>query len=178
VDTVERIYGYFGDKMHVFNQANPPKWLNGDIIEIDETNIKWKDGSIEGDWVLGATNRETRECWLDVIQERTTGQMEPLIRRVAKEGTIVMSDALAAYPGIMERLKTTYRIINKEREGFGRVDPVSGIAVNVNRCEELWKDFRHLMEQRNMFSSKTRHRLIADFMYNRNKKSWLDLIKF
>jgi len=89
-----------------------------------------------------------------LIEDRTTAQMEPLIKRVVKPLTIVMTDALANYPGIMNRLKAVHRVINKKQEGFGRRDDVSGIAINVNRCEEMWKDFRHLMEQRNMFTAR------------------------
>ena len=134
--------------------------MNEDIIEMDETKMKWRDGELMGEWILGAVNRETGECWLEVIEDRKTAQLEPLFNRVVKPLTIVMTDALANYPNIMERLKAVHRVINKQQDGFGRIDEVSGISINVNRCEEMWKDLRHLMEQRNMFNPL----LPADFL--------------
>lgn len=175
--TVRRIYSDLADKMHSFVQSHPPIWINGDIVEMDETKMKWSDGITKGEWVLGAINRETGECWLEVLEDRKTARMEPLIKRVVKPLTIVMTDALANYPNIIERLKAVHRVINKQQDGFGVVDEVSGIPINVNHCEEMWKDFRHLMEQRNMFRGSTRHHLIGEFMYIKNKHSWIDLIK-
>jgi len=163
--------------MHEYNEHNAAKFINGDIVEMDETKIKWKDGNLEGEWVLGAVDRDYQVCWLTVIEERTTAAMEGPIRSVVKSGAIVMTDALNTYPNIMKRIGCTHEIINKRREGFSHVDPRSGIVVNVNKCECLWRHFRHLLQQREMHDATTRHHLIAEFVYNFNEKSWVDLIK-
>jgi len=132
-EVVYKIYGELTDGMHKHNEANPTIFINGDIVEIDETKMEWKDGEIKGDWILGMVDREYRKCWLTVIEDRTTASMEGPIRAVVKRGAIVMTDALATYVGIMERIGTTHKVINKATEGFSCVDPLSGIDVNVNK---------------------------------------------
>lgn len=177
-DTVKSIYADIGDKMHRYNESQRVDFSVRDIIEMDETYIKWKEGKLEGNWVLGAVNRDYTKCWLVVIEDRTTANMEGLIRSVAKPRSIVMTDALTNYPNIMKRIGCTHYVINKKEEGFSRVDEATGIEVNVNKCECLWSKFRHLMQQRNMFDATTRYRLIAEFMYNFTEKNWIDLIVF
>jgi hypothetical protein len=90
--------------MHQYNEQNTPVFGNGDIVEMDETYIKWKEGHLEGNWVLGCVNRDWTRCWMTVLEERTTGKMEGPIRSVVKEGAIAMTDALSTYPGIMNRI--------------------------------------------------------------------------
>lgn len=162
--------------MHTYNESHAPKFINGDIVELDETKIKWKDGNLEGEWVLGAVDREYYKCWLTVIEDRSNRSMEGPIRSVVMRGAIAMTDALNTYTNIMRRIGCTHEVINKEKDGFSRVDERSGIIVNVNKCECMWKHLRHLMEQRHTFDASTRYRLIAEFVYNFTQKSWIDLI--
>jgi len=104
--------------------------------------------------------------------------MEGPIRSVVMRGAIAMTDALANYKGIMKRIGCTHEVINKDRDGFSRKHKKGGCTINVNKCECMWKHFRHRMEQRHTFDSTTRYRLIAEFVYIFTENSWLDLIKF
>lgn len=176
IDTVYRIYHDLAERMHRYNEHHAPKFINGDIVEMDETKIKWKDGELEGEWVIGAVDRDYQTCWLTVIEDRSTAAMEGPIRSVVKNGSIVMTDALNTYTNIMKRIGCTHEVINKAAEGLGRTDKRSGISVNVNKCECMWRYFRQLMEQRNMYDASTRHHLIAEFMYDFSQKSWIDLL--
>ena len=119
---IRRIYADLTERMHHFNQHHTPHFTNGDIVEMDETMMEWSEGDLRGHWVICAISRETGQCWLEVLEERTKASMQPLINRVIKAGTIVITDALSSYSGILHELNTTHKVINKQREGFARTD--------------------------------------------------------
>lgn len=157
-------------------EEHPPLFIDGDIVEIDEKKLKWKDGEIEGNWVMGFVNRDQTLCFMTCIQNRTRGSMEGWIKRVVNVGTLVMTDALNSYVGILKSIGSTHCIINKKQDGFSRTDEKSGIHVNVNKCENMWKHLDDLIAQRKCFHATSLHRLIAEYVYTFNRKDWLDLI--
>jgi hypothetical protein len=162
--------------MHHYVESNPPSFSNGDVVEMDETCMKWQDGDLKGTWIIGAVDRAWTKCWMRVLSERKVGEMDGLIRSVVRSDAVIMTDALAGYPGIFERIGCEHHVINKKEEGFSRISE-EGLEINVNKCECLWSRLRHLMHQRQMFQAETRHHLIAEFQYNMMQKSWVDLLK-
>jgi hypothetical protein len=95
VDTIYRIYGDVADRMHTYNESHAPRFVTGDVVELDETKIKWKEGNLEGESVLGAVDRKYEKCWLTVIEDRSNRSMEGPIRSVVLRGAMAMTDALA-----------------------------------------------------------------------------------
>ena len=75
---------------------------DGRVIEIDESLFgKRKYGKGERDhegvWVLGGVERATGRIFLNVVEQRDTETMAPLLSKNIKPGSIVFSDMWKAY---------------------------------------------------------------------------------
>ena len=82
----------------------------GHIVEIDESKFgkrKFNKGrQVDGCWVLGGIDRETRETFFRIVPDRTAETLIPiLIEHVHPESTIY-SDCWTAYSTINKHFKT------------------------------------------------------------------------
>ncbi|XP_053667883.1 uncharacterized protein LOC128718249 [Anopheles marshallii] len=119
------------------NQAS----IGGDgmTVEIDEsvvTKRKYNRGRFaEGNqvWLVGGSCRETREVFLELVQQRDAGTLHGIIvQHVAPETTLV-TDGWRAYNGI-EQYGYVHVAVNHS-ENF--VDPDDGF-VHTQNIENLW----------------------------------------
>ena len=72
------------------------------VVEIDESLFgkkKYGKGEIDhaGVWVLGGVERETGRIFLNVVSQRDTATMAPILAKNIKPGSIVFSDLWKAY---------------------------------------------------------------------------------
>ena len=105
-------------------------------VEIDESKFgrrKYNKGRIvEGQWVLGGICRESRECFLVPVSDRSSDTLIPIILERVEKGTIIITDEWRPYNKLNE-LGYTHKTVNHS-EHF--VDPITGAHTNL--IENTW----------------------------------------
>lgn len=52
---------------------------------------------MDGQWVIGAVNRDSGQCFLIPVHRRSAGNLLPIIQTWIKPGILVISDGWKAY---------------------------------------------------------------------------------
>ena len=117
----------------------------GKIVEIDESKFvkrKYHRGKAKKckDWVLGGICRETGECFMRIVPNRSKETLQKYIRKYVKPGSVIITDCWAAYTDIKEmvdndgnELEYDHYTVNHSSE---YVDPVTG--AHTNTIEGMW----------------------------------------
>ena len=76
--------------------------LSGNVIEIDESLFgkkrKYHRGSgYQTVWVFGATEKNTRNCFMQIVARRDRDTLMPIIKKYIATGSTIYSDRWAAY---------------------------------------------------------------------------------
>ena len=109
----------------------------GKIIEIDESKFgkrKFHKGRrVDGVWVFGGIERETKNCFFQCVPDRTANTLIAIIKEHVLPGTTIYSDCWKAYSSL-------------NKEGFSHltvnhsinfVDPETG--THTNTIESTWR---------------------------------------
>ncbi|KAJ4425773.1 hypothetical protein ANN_27396 [Periplaneta americana] len=69
---------------------------SGHVVEIDESKLAkrmyTRGNHVEGHWVIGGVDRETKECFLVTVEDRTRGTLLGVLRDNVLPGTTICSD--------------------------------------------------------------------------------------
>ena len=76
------------------------------VVEIDESYFfrrKFHRGRrVTGLWVFAAIQRDSDQCMMDVVPDRTAQTLVPLIQQWCLPGTHIISDGWAAYSNLSQ----------------------------------------------------------------------------
>ena len=134
----------------------------GVIVELDEAKFgkrKYNKGSYrEGQWVLGAVDRNTGQCFLLPCpnNKRDAPTLLPLISRWILPGSIVYTDEWAAYNGLTAAAYTHHSV----NHSIQFVDPSTGVHINTQ--EGLWAHVK-----KSVIGSTNLELALIDFMFRR-----------
>ena len=115
-----------------------PKPIGGSnhVVEIDEAKFgkrKYNRGRlVEGQWVLGGICRETGDCFLIPVANRSEETLLPLIQKYVAAGSIIYTDQWAAY-NRLSQVGFQHGTVN---HSLNFVDPETG--VHTNKIESTW----------------------------------------
>ena len=91
----------------------------GKTVQIDESKFgkrKYHRGHhIEGQWVFGAIDNESRKCFLVVADKRDEVTLLPIIQEKIEPGTTIVSDCSTAYCNL-EKHGYTHKTVNHSKE--------------------------------------------------------------
>ena len=110
----------------------------GHVVEIDESKFgkrKYHKGRrVEGCWVLGGIDRETKETFFQVVPDRSAETLLPILIDNIHPESIVISDCWKAYHTLSQHFKD-YRNIN---HSLHFVDP-NDKKIHTNTIESTWR---------------------------------------
>ena len=192
-ETIVKYYNYIREvcdvtQHHDFRPIGGPK----DIVEVDESHLfkrKYHRGrllslELQHFWVFGAISRVTKELWIERIPDKSRATLDPIIERVVKPSSYIMSDCHRSYINIHRRLnmKGHASVNHSLRFVEGTVDihgvlPRLGSAVrsdatvrrckvHINTIESAWKQLKRKL--RTCRSPNMIQGYIGEFLYRRN----------
>ena len=108
----------------------------GKIVQIDESKFgkrKYHRGHhVEGQWVFGGIEQDSRKCFLVAVEKRDEGTLLPIIQKWIAPGTIIVSDCWKAYCNL-ENHGYEHRTVNHS------VEFVNEDGDNTNKIEGHWR---------------------------------------
>ena len=112
--------------------------MDQDIVEIDESKFgkqKFRRGRpVQGKWVLGGIDRETRETFFKVVQDRSAETLLPILIDNIHPESIVISDCWKSYNSVSKHFKE-HLSVNHSLHFVDPKDPM----VHTNTIESQWR---------------------------------------
>lgn len=117
-------------------------------VEIDEsvfTRRKHAVGRVfPQQWVFGGICRETRECFMTTVPDRSANTLIPIIAQHIRPGTTVISDMWRAYSGVANIPGLIHQTVN---HSHNFVDPETG--AHTQMIERCWRSAKERNRRQN-----------------------------
>ena len=108
----------------------------GRVVEIDESKFgkrKYNRGRrVDGAWVFGGIDRESKECFFEIVEDRSAETLIPIIERNVARGSEIHSDCWKAYARLGS-LGYVHKTVNHSKEF---VNPETGAYTQ--NIESTW----------------------------------------
>jgi len=108
----------------------------GKTVEIDESKFgkrKYHRGKrVEGAWVFGGIERESRESFFEVVADRSAETLIPIIQKYIEPGTTIISDCWKAYSSL-STIGYTHLTVNHSKEFKNKET-----GAHTNSIESTW----------------------------------------
>ena len=140
----------------------------GKAVQIDESKVgkrKYHRGHrVEGQWVFGGIEEDTRKCFLVPVEDRTEATLLPIIKQWIEPGTLIISDCWKSYSNLSKH-GYQHETVNHSKEF------VNSNGYNTNKQEGHW---RHMKTSLPIFGTRKEHfsSYLAEFMWRYNLKSF------
>ena len=90
----------------ILEEESQPIGGEGKVVEIDESKFgkrKYNKGRrVEGVWVFGGIERESKKCFMVPVEDRSSATLLPIIHQYVLPGTKIMSDCWKSYSTLSE----------------------------------------------------------------------------
>ena len=109
----------------------------GKIVEIDESKFgkrKYHKGRRkDGVWVFGGIERDTKNCFLVSVEDRSADTLIPIIKKHVLPGTTIISDCWKAYSKLEEE-GFQHQTVNHSKEFINKET-----GAHTNTIESTWR---------------------------------------
>lgn len=111
----------------------------GLTVEIDESQFSRRKNNVgrvlPAQWVFGGTCRETGDCFLYAVPNRTAATLIQVIKESIAPGSTIMSDCWKSYDGLTTDPDYIHLKVN---HSLNFVDPLTG--AHTQTIESLWRN--------------------------------------
>lgn len=139
----------------------------GLTVEIDESVFakrKYNVGRVpKQQWVFGGVCRETKECFLYAVENRSADTLMPIIIENIAPGTLIISDQWKSYNGIRNCNKEYNHLTVNHSKNF--IDPESG--AHTNTVERMWGVTKKAFRKRFGNHSQMLDSYLCEFMWRK-----------
>lgn len=139
----------------------------GTTVEIDESQFARRKNNVgrilPTQWVFGGVCRETRECFMFAVEDRTAATLLPIIQDCIRPGTTIVSDLWRAYHGIANLPAGFNHLTVNHSIHF--VDPVTG--ANTQTVESTWNSAKRRNRKHHGTSRKMLDSYLCEFLWRR-----------
>lgn len=138
----------------------------GKTVQIDESKVgkrKYHRGHrVEGQWVFGGIEEDTRKCFLVPVEDRSEATLLPIIKEWIEPGTLIVSDCWKSYSKLSDN-GYLHETVNHSKEF------VNSNGFNTNKQEGHW---RHMKTSLPIFGTRKEHfsSYLAEFMWRYKHK--------
>ena len=137
----------------------------GHVVELDETKIghrKYNRGRLrDGVWVVGGLDRGTNDVFLQIVEDRSSDTLVPIIQAMVKPGTTIMTDEWRAYTAFNDR-GFQHLTVN---HSIHFVHPETG--ANTQRMESVWAQAKQKIKQSKGIRHEFLHLYLVEFLWRR-----------
>ena len=130
----------------------------GHIVEIDESKFgkrKYNRGrAVDGCWVLGGIDRETKETFSEIVEDRSAETLLPILIKNIHPETTVISDCWKAN----DKLSQLFREHQQINHSLHFVDP-NNPKLYTNTIESQWR----VLKRNTLPKNGTNHRLYSSY---------------
>lgn len=135
------------------------------VVEIDETVIsrrKYNRGRIvRTQWLFGCIERATNNFCLRLIDNRSRGELEEVIRECIIEDAVVYSDCWSSYMSLFANTDDYIHYSVNHSQYF--VDPITG--AHTQSIESLWARLKSSLRSKSYRDSQHLSDYLAEFTY-------------
>ena len=122
-----------------------------------------------GTWVVGLVERGSGRCWLQIVHRRDAQTLEPIITAHVLPGSVIVTDAWAAYGNVSTINNGVYdHQVVVHAQHF--VDPVHS-DIHTQTIEGLWMHAKRKLRNQSGTSRKLFPRYLAEFQWRHSHKA-------
>ncbi|KAI8784608.1 hypothetical protein BgiMline_009022 [Biomphalaria glabrata] len=143
----------------------------GHVVEIDETVVARRKNHVgrytPPKWVFGGIDTTTDDGFMVFVEDRSANTLLPIIEQYIEPGTMIHSDAWAAYNGIAHLPVLPPYQHNVVNHSTNFVDPATGATTN--HVERMWKSMKQKLKRMSGTSDDLLQSHIDEFLWRQRR---------
>lgn len=171
IDYYDNLRGCYSDSL----DADPIRFTSLGPYEVDEFLIKHVDNGRGGRlnlWVIDILERESGLYWAEVVPNRSSEVLIPILMRMLPPGSLIFSDDWGAYQPLKRR-GFRHHTVNHSAGEYSRSATIQGeeVDVSINSLEGLHRALRQRLMNKSRRNVDRVDMILSEVIYRRSGRS-------